>query len=229
MKLKLAAVCSATLLAFAAASAPAFAGMMNWNFLTLAGNPAQPGASLMGTSYTFTQGSMSLTANSMTLSGSSWVMGTADLYAKNGGTADEDGLGLTGDPSGAHEIYYPNGIELTGFSGHISDVMIGSLQGTASNGESWAVFGSNDGTAWTELGSGMGGLTENFNSASLMGYSDLIITDPSATPYLNSNDIVLMGVTTTTVPEPGTLALFGAALLGCALFISRRRRRVRQD
>lgn len=227
MKSKFAAVCSAAALGIAAASAPAFAGTMSWNFLTLAGNPAQPGASLMGTSYTFTQGSMSLTANSMTQSGSSWAMGTEDLYAKNGGSVDESGLGLMGDPSGDHEIFYPNGIELTGFSGHVSSVMIGSLQGTATNGESWAVFGSNDGSTWTQLGSGMGGGTEDFTASSLLSYSDLIIAEPSATPYINSNDIVLMGVTTT-VPEPGTLALFGAGLLGCALLIARRRR-VRQD
>ena len=225
MKFKFAAVCSATLLACAAA--PAFAGTMSWNFLTLAGNPAQPGTSLLGTSYTFTQGSMSLTADSMTRSGSGWAMGTEDLYAKNGGSAAESGLGLMGDPSGDHEIFYPNGIELTGFSGHVSEVMIGSLQGTATNGESWAVYGSDNGTTWTELGSSMGGLTENFNSTSLLSYSDLIISDPIATPYLNSNDIVLMGVTTT-VPEPGTLALFGAGLLGCALLIARRHR-VRRD
>ncbi len=228
MKSKFAAVCSAALLGVAAASAPAFAGTMSWNFLSLAGNPAQPGVSLMSTSYTFTQGSMSLTANSMMRSGSGWAMGTEDLYAKNGGSVSEDGLGLMGDPSGDHEIFYPNGIELTGFSGHISGVMIGSLQGSATNGESWAVYGSNDGTTWTQLGSGMGGSTEDFTASSLLSYSDLIITDPVSTPYLNSNDIVLMGVTTTSVPEPGTLALFGAGLLGCALLISRRRR-IRQD
>ena len=38
----------------------------------------------------------------------------------------------------------------------------------------------------------------------------------------SNNNIVLMSVTT--VPEPGTLALFAAGLLGCALFVRRRAR-----
>lgn len=230
MKLKLAAICSVTLLACAAASGPALAGTMNWNFYTLTGSPASPGK-VLGLSDTFSQGGQSLYVQSETSPGCSvsmtspcdWTAGTENLlYAKNGGSAAEQGLGLTGDPSGDNEIYYPNGILVKLPTGNVAtSVMIGSIQGTSQSGETWAVYGGNGG-AWTLLGSGMGGLTENFNSSSLMGYDQLIVSDPSRTPYINSNDVVLMSITT--VPEPGTLALFGAGLLGCGLFAARRRR-----
>ena len=228
MKLKIAAVLSAAALIGAAAATPALAGTINWNFYQLAGSPAQPGTAL-GTSQTFSQDGFSLTATSYTspgcntaMSSCAWTPGTENLYAKNGGSAAEQGLGLTGDPAGDNEIYYPNGIylNLSQAGGHASDVVIGSLQGTTTNGESWAVYGSNNGTTWTLLGHGMGGLTENFNSASLADYNQLVISDPASTPYTNSNDVVLESVTT--VPEPGTLALFAAGLLGCALFLRRR-------
>lgn len=233
MKRTIAALLSVVALAGAATATPALAGTLNWDFYSLTGSPAQPGVAL-GTTQTFYQGGFSLFAESATSPGCSvsmsscdWSPGFAQLYAKNGGSADEQGLGLTGDPSGDHEIYYPNGIylNLSEAGGHATSVMIGSIQGSSTNGESWAVYGSNNGSSWTLLGHGMGGMTADFNAASLGGYNQLIVSDPSGTPYTNSNDVVLMSITTSSVPEPGTLALFAAGLLGCVLFVSRRRAR----
>ncbi len=230
MKLKIAAVLSAAALLGAAAATPAFAGAINWNFYQLAGSPTPP-ITVLGTKQIFNQGTLSLVARSATspecsvsVSTCDWSAGSNDLVIKNGGSAAEQGLGLTGG-AGDGEIYYPNGVylNLSHAGGHATDVVIGSLQGTSTDGESWAVYGSNDGYTWTLLGHGMGGLTENFNSASLAGYNRLIISDPIATPYINSNDVVLESVTT--VPEPGTLALFAAGLLGCVLFLRRRAHR----
>jgi hypothetical protein len=228
MKLRLAAIGSALLLAFAAGPGPASAGTLTWDFFTLGGSPAPPGMSLGGITYTFTQGSASLFTESMTSTGCSggaaWCQSTNDLYIKNGGTPGEQGLGLLHDFYGEHEITAPFGIllNLSGL-GHATSVDMGSVQ----SGETWAVWGWGGGT-WHELGSGVGsGATVDFMSSKLDNYEQLIVTDPfksNQTGGTDSNNIVLESITTSTVPEPGALALFAAGLLGCALFVSRRRR-----
>lgn len=218
MKIKLIGIVSATLLAWAAVAAPASAGV--WDFFTLGGSPSS-NTNLGVTSYTFTQGSQSLTTDSMMWdsTSSSWVAGGGDLLIKNGGSTAEQGLGLNNDGDG--EIVYPNAIELTGLTGHISAVTMGSLQA----GEQWQILGSNDGSSWTPLGSGMGTpVTQTYSGANLMGYSDLLVWDPSSTvsPHSGSNNILLLSVTT--VPEPGTLALLALGLAGVAIAGSRRRK-----
>ena len=227
MKLKLAALGSALLLA-CAATAPVMANTITWNFYTLGGSPAAPGTSMNSTSATFQQGGIFLQVVSATSSGctqpySSWCPGTGDLYVKNGGTG-EQGLGLTNDPYKNNEIANPNGIYLSPNQGFISSIQLGSVQA----GETWSIWGSNDGLDWSELGWGTGtgnGATVNYNSPTLLNYDQIIVADP----YLmnqgmgSSNNVVLACITT--VPEPGTLALFAAGLLGCALVVARRRAR----
>src|SRR6185437_4242403 len=148
---------------------------------------------------------------------------TTDLFAKNGGPG-EQGLGLTNDPYHDNEIASPDGIYL-GLQdlGHATRVQIGSVQ----LGETWAIWGTNNfagiGT-WTEIASGVGtGAMVNYSSSLLGQFDQLIVADPLLTNQDggNSNNIVLASITT--APEPGALALFAAGLLGCALFVSRRR------
>ena len=230
MKLKIAALCSVAALLGAAVITPASAGTLDWNFYSLTGMPAAPGSSTWpghstaGTSTTFTQDGVGLYVVSATSAGcslpySGWCPGTGDLYAKNGGTG-EQGLGLNNDPYPYNEIANPYGIYLSPSQGYISSVQLGSVQ----SGETWSVWGSNNGYAWTEIGSGQGGGTVNFNSPLLAGFNQVIVADPFANNQAsgNSNDIVLASVTT--VPEPGTLALFAAGLLGCVIFLRRRAR-----
>jgi hypothetical protein len=227
MKLRLAAIGSALLLAFAAGPGPASAGPVTWDFFTLGGSPPSPGVSLGSTTHTFTQGGLSLFAESMISTGCSggapWCASLDDLYIKNGGTKGEQGLGLLFDTYGEHEITNPHGIylNLAHAGGHATSVDMGSVQ----SGETWAVWGNN-GSGWTKLGSGTGtGSIVDFNSSVLDDYTQLIVTDPfkmNQTGATDSNNIILASITT--VPEPGALALFAAGLLGCALFVSRRRR-----
>lgn len=235
MKTKLIGLVSATALGWAVAAAPALAGGMLWDFHALLTSQGHPSGDIGSNSDTFTQGSQSLEAIAVSQKGTTdatsecafnWCLSTLDLYSKDGSGASEQGLGLSGDPlGGGGEIYYPNGIFLstTGISGHIASIELGSLQGTSTSGESWEILGANNNsTSWSWVASGMGGNTATYSGANLADYTYFIVEDPSGTLVNNSNDIVLMNVTT--VPEPSALALFAAGLLGCALFINRRRR-----
>jgi hypothetical protein len=73
----------------------------------------------LGTSSTFTQGGSQLEA---------WALGSApgDLYAKNHG-GDENGLGLTSDPTGDNEITKGQYVQILGLAGFdITSIAIGS-------------------------------------------------------------------------------------------------------
>lgn len=63
----------------------------------------------------------------------------------------------------------------------------------------------------------------NYFAADICTYSDNGNGCSGATGIVYANGFEA------TAPEPGTLTLFGAGLLGCALFIGRRRRRARQS
>lgn len=228
MKFKLMGLFSAALLALAAGSGAALAGTLTWNFYTLTGSPGEPGYDLGSNLATFTQNGQGLFVEAGTQSGcgsiSNWCPDfTTDLFAKNGGPG-EQGLGLTNDPYHDNEIASPDGIYL-GLQdlGHATSVQIGSVQ----LGETWAIWGTNSfegiGT-WTEIASGVGtGAMVNYSSSLLGQFDQLIVADPLLMNQDggNSNNIVLASITT--APEPGALALFAAGLLGCALFLSRRR------
>jgi hypothetical protein len=240
MKITLIGFISATALAWAIAATPALAtvlpaGATTWDFYTLLNSQGYNGESTGNTADIFNQGGQSLFVESVSQAGSAasngnclanWCGSSLDLYAKNGGTPSEQGLGLSGDPYGnGGEIYYPNGILVTTEAdpGDVSGFTMGSVQGTATSGENWAVLGFNYTTGnWDTLGSGSGGDIVNFDSSALAHYNLFIISQPSPDLVNGSNDIVLMSMTT--VPEPGTLTLLAVGLAAMGLAVSRRRK-----
>jgi hypothetical protein len=158
------------------------------------------------------------------------------FYKYTAGNPVETGLGLQPDPTGDNEIFYPNGIGLIASSGYISGLELGSVQ----SGESWQVLGCTENGGCTHvLGAGVGGSSNNtvtltgFGNGGYFGYVVDVpcpTNDPSCTPGTGVMDPATSGgdnilvMSVTTVPEPGTLALFAAGLLGCGLLLRRRAR-----
>ena len=223
----------------------ASAAMINFS-MNSSGNPTPTNQNL-GSMYAFAGGVTASSGNVLTWSGTC-ADGVASssspclIYKYTANDPSETGLGLT--PLLNNEIGYPYGIALTTSSGYISGLELGSVQ----NGESWQVLGCTDGLSPAAcsvldsgIGSGTGGSTVNVSG--LGDFSGYIVDVPCQNSISNcnpgqvpgalpdpgstdsSNNILLMSVTTVSnVPEPGTLALFAAGLLGCLFFVRRRAR-----
>ena len=230
MKLRF-TMASMVLAAGATIAIPAIAAPITWNANgTFSVSAGSPGTSLGSTSYTLTNpANQSIVAESVvgidfcTVNCGN-LAAAPDLYAKNGGSPSETGLGLAGLSNS--EIQAPYGIELDLGSLRLSSVSIGSIQ----SGETWGVWGGNNDAGWTLLGGGSGGNTITFSGTaanSVSNFGDLVIssyntaTVSSSGQVTNGNangNIVLTGANAaTSVPEPGTLGLMGFALIGTAL------------
>lgn len=154
----------------------------------------------LGTSSTFTEGSSQLEA---------WALGSApgDLYAKNHG-GDENGLGLTSDPTHDNEITAGQFVQVLGLNGFdITSITIGS--DTPPDGA--AIY-------WSST-AGTGGLH-------LIGD---FFSDQSVNVSAFAGDYITMGATggnvlfdsatgVQTVPDGGsTVLLLGSVLTGLGL------------
>jgi hypothetical protein len=138
--------------------------------------------------------------------------GTQFLYGKNDG-GDENGLGLTSDTSGDHEITSGQFIQLDVTS--LQGLSISFVMDSSTGSDAWKVFESSSAFA-TSGSSTVTGSNENSHSitiASGMHYLDFTAT---------GGNVLLSSISYTATPEPLSLALTGSGLLG--LFLLRRRR-----
>jgi hypothetical protein len=170
---------------------------------------------LLGTSQTYTDGPVTLTAYGYDSSGPSNLYGKAD-----GG--DEDGIGLANDPHGDHEIVKGSFVQLdisqlllNGYNS--AEIFVGSTQGTD---EPWDLFASNTlGTLGTlKINSSAADFPTGVDITSLLGFQYLSVTAHNATGVGDQN-VLLSGITANSpsrVPDSGAsleLMSIGAAML----------------
>ena len=220
----------------------ASAGTIDFNRNSLDA-PVTPNSSL-GSKYTFWEGvtAYSGSLNPLTRTCTATTPGPCLYYKYTNGNLSETGLGLSPLPN--DEIGYGYGIGLTVASGYLGGLDLGSVQ----SGESWQVLGCSSfstSDCLNVLRSGIGPNSAN-DTVTLTGlgqYAGYVVDVPCQNNISNcnpglvpgapldpgstdgSNNILLTQVTTVSnVPEPGTLALFAAGLLGCLIFVRRRAR-----
>jgi hypothetical protein len=172
-----------------------------------------------GQSKTYTASGLSLTASAFGPSAG----GFADhLYGKNFG-GDENGLGMTNDPTGEHEIYFGKGFIQLNVSGLAGDSLSVNF-GSTTSGEKWEVFGTNTaGTIGSTTisnghfigdGTGEGGLGQALTGG--WTYYD-IVSEAQA----GGQNVLLTSLTATShpVPEPAAwgLMIMGVFCIGAAM------------
>lgn len=193
------------------------------------------GDTSLGTSATYTSGTHSIIAyghecdNKFTGNDTACLSGTslasnvtvdnANLFTKNDGT-DELGLGIANDPLGNDEVSNKTFIDLdlSNLGATKGTLVVSSLQA----GESFMFCYGNSTTSWnsnncssTFTGTTGNNLTVNFD---LLAYNDISFIGVSNDVLLGS----LITSTAPTVPEPGTLSLFGTGLLAVGGIVKRR-------
>jgi hypothetical protein len=183
----------------------------------------------LGTSEPYTNAGLTVTAYGY-LDGFNFST-AGDLHGKNDG-GDEVGLGLVADPSGQNEIYWGEShlgafveVDVSALFGLVSSAQF--FMGSASNGEQWAVNGSNvAGCGWFCGSSRLTGFDENshdlFNFGTYKYYDFYSLgTGGNAAP----GNVLLGGLMLTPVPEPGTWAmiLLGFGAVGAAMRRNRKK------
>ncbi|HEX5261997.1 MAG TPA: PEPxxWA-CTERM sorting domain-containing protein [Phenylobacterium sp.] len=168
-----------------------------------------------GTSHTYTSGGLSTTLT---------AFGTpaAHLFGKAAGS-DENGVGMTNDPSGDTEIAFGKGfiqVDTTGLTA------IQFAFNSTTEGEEWSVFGSNTpGVLGSFIVSGTG---EGANTAVLPTFT---FYDIESTKALGGQNILLKNMTALQgtvrtgggVPEPATWAMMLIGFGGLGAVLRRRR------
>ena len=168
----------------------------------------------LGVSHTYTVSGLSIIAKGFDQNNNPTA-----LWGKNGG-GNEDGLGLANDDTGDHEIEYLKGFVQLDVSGLFKKVVAGSTKfatNSTTQGEEWAVFGSNISGSYSAANQVAHGTTQLETILPFFGkwkYYDF------AEIHKRKGDNFLIADVTTTrsvgVPEPATWAMMivGFGLVG---------------
>ena len=181
-----------------------------------------------GQSKTYTASGLSLTASAFGPSAGDF---SDHLYGKHLG-GDENGLGMTNDPTGQHEIYYGKGFIQLNVSGLTGDSLSVNF-GSTTSGEEWAVYGTNTagtvGSSTISNGHLIGtGFTEGGAGRALTGgytYYDIVSISPQNNWTGDGGNVLLTSLTANLpVPEPDTWALMILGVFGVGAAMRQRRR-----
>ena len=198
-----------------AAASPAMATTVSWDF------GQHPG--LLGTTQTFTDSR----GDPLLARGFNASDVGINLFSKNAG-GDEKGLGLSNDPTGENEISGRSFVQLNvdgALADHIDNFTFSMNSST--DGEKWAVFGSNDAHpfTFTLLSSGADELLHSLAN----GYDNYSFFYNGPATGVGGANVLLgsFGGTLAAVPEPSTWAMLLGGFAFMAFFGVRKARKDR--